>query len=171
MMGFVDDMTEAEPDWDATPTNERTGGGLFSPGRHQAIITESRVEEGQYGWQFVLQWRGTDSLTRGQALATRWDNLPPHPERAEFLKTDLATLGYTGPLGGLEQACIDGLFIGKICNIFVKKNERDGRIYTNVYLNDVLPERVDPDEWLVSRGAGVAGDNGYQHNADDDIPF
>lgn len=132
-MSFEDDMSVHDQEYAAAEAE--AGNTIFTDGSHQAAIVVSRVEEGQYGWQFVIGFAGIDQNTGKPATARKWTNLPPKPEFLPRLKADLLTLGYDGPLSGLNEACISGQFLGLFCDIGVKRKMGETREYVNVYVN------------------------------------
>lgn len=162
-MSFESDMKEHDEQWN--DAEAATGGpSLFSDGTHQAQITMARIEEHpDFGWQWVIGVRGTDANTGTPASMRKWHSLPPNDGGYEFVKADAVTLGYEGPLSGLEQACIDGVFDGLLVEIYVKskpgKNDPT-RTFSNMYFNKVL-------------GRGEIAEQGdfVPAAADDDIPF
>ncbi len=174
--GFAEEMAEHDEMFEQAEA--ASGPPIFTDGQHQVIITVSRVEQSDFGWQWVLGFRGIDSATKKPASIRKWTNLPPeNEERAGYLKADLAKLGYEGYLSGLEQACIDEQFIGVVVDIGVKTKPGQERDYTNVFLNRSY-EKVDVDEWLKSRGGDSGSGAPASAEADfvpipdeDDIPF
>lgn len=191
-MGFAQDMAEGEETWAATEAAEGGGGGaVFTDGRHEAVIDLARLEENDFGWQLHLRFRGIDSKTKQSARINKWESVPPRDEHAKYLKADLIMLGFSvtktdeqsgtdyedaRPLAELEEVCEkEEIFLGAVCQIFVKTTQGDTRDYQNVYLNGVLEERVKPEEWLASRGVAGAETNGSANTGstftDDDIPF
>lgn len=173
MSGFAEEM--AGHDDSFKEAEAATGPALFSDGQHQAAITVARVEQGQFGWQLVLGFRGNDSNTGKPASIRKWHNLPPDEGREGFLAGDLVMLGYAYTergLSQLEQACVDEEFIGLLCDIGVKTKTGGERDYTNVYINRVHG-KVDISEYAAEEGTGnefvPAGTGGLA--PDDDIPF
>lgn len=179
MSSFVSDMAEHEDIYQEAEA--ASGPPIFTDGQHQAIITVSRVENSEFGWQWVLSFRGQDAKTGKPASIRKWTNLPPEDEtRAGYLKSDLQRLGYDGSLSGLEQACIEEQFIGLVTDIGVKTKTGQERDYTNVFINR-SHGKVDVEQWLASRGgsseavdAPHTDSDGFDRPpplADDDIPF
>ena len=158
-MSFETDMKAHDEQWNETEA--ATGPVLFTDGTHQAQITMARIEEhADFGWQWVIGVRGTDSNTGKPASMRKWHGLPPSDEGYEFVKADAVTLGYTGDLSQLEKACIAGAFDGLLVEIYVKskpgKNDPT-RTFSNMYFNRVL-------------GEGEVADDFPAADADD-IPF
>jgi hypothetical protein len=168
-MGFAEEMAEAEEAY--LEAEAASGPPLFSDGKHQAALTLCRVENGQFGWQLVLGFRGVDANTGKPASIRKWHNLPPEPGREGYVKQDLNMLDYEGPLSGVEAWCISEAAIGLLCDIGVVTKPGEARDYTNVYINRVHG-KVDVDTYAggpPTEDAGVGGSGGLQ--ADDDIPF
>lgn len=174
-MGFADEMAGAEETWTETEAAVRTG-GMFSDGRHGAIIEELRIEQSTKTQVYQLCWkfRGQDSNSKTIASGRRWDDLPPHEDRMQYFKADLEMIGYTGPLSGLQEFCESEAAIGLVCTIYVKTKSGDERDFTNIYLNGCTGEKVELDDYLQSLGltetqaAQAATGSGA---VDDDIPF
>jgi len=178
-MGYAEELAQYDEEYEQTEGSGRTA--LFTDGKHQAVIATARVEwnENRNTWQWFLNFRGIDSRTRKPARAGKWTNLPPEEGRGIYLRDDLDMLDYHGKPSELQAACESGYFIGLVVDIGVVTKTGDERDFTNVYINR-LYEKVDPDEWLASRGAAMtssdhAADGPYEqapgYDTDDDIPF
>lgn len=166
-MGYAEEMAAHEETFKSA--EPAAGPVVFSDGSHQAIITVARVEEGQYGWQLILGFKGTDTNTKNPASIRKWHNLPPEGGREQYLAGDLVLLGYDYKergLGEIEKACVDEEFINLVCDIGVKTKPGEERDYTNVFLNRVHG-KGDP-EAFVTAGAPTAETAPI---TDDDIPF
>jgi hypothetical protein len=171
MSGFASEMAEFDDEFKQAEPVEGTGVVMFSDGSHQAAISEARVEQGTYGWQLMLKFEGHDSRMRRHASARKWYNLPPEPERVQYLAADLSMLGYDYKkrgLSGLEAACVAEEFIGLLCDIGVKTKAGAERDYTNVYINGCHGKVANLADYTGGEGA-VAFSSAEAD--DDDIPF
>lgn len=177
-MGFLEDMADHDEEFkQAEPAKQSA---MFSDGTHQAIVTICRVEEGQFGWQWVLGFRGEDSKLKVPASVRSWYNLPPDPEReweAGRLAGDLLLLGYNyedGGLSGIEGWCASEEAMHVLCTIGVKRKAGETRDYVNVYLNAVHG-KVEASQVERYTGGVTDGDESsdadFASGADDDIPF
>ncbi len=152
-MGFADEMGQFDDEAEAARQEPRRG--ILPDGTHQAQIVESRVEErdGRFAW--VIKF------SNDKGSINKWNNLDNEIGRKIAIQ-DADDLGYTGPLSGLQKACESEIFLGIVCEINVKTKAGKDRDYTNVYLNKVLGKRALPEPGSVP--ASTAG-------TDDDIPF
>lgn len=132
-------------------------------GTHQAVISESRIEEQEWGLQWFLQFRNQ------HGSVAKWHNLEPeNPDFLHYVKIDAQALGFDGSFSELPEWVAAEGPIGAVCEIRVKTKQKksgDGT-FTNVYINRVLG-KADPDTWVESLGVptGVTAAQG------DDIPF
>lgn len=174
-MGFADEMAGAEATYEETEAAVQRG-GMFTDGRHSAIIEELRIELSTKTDAYQLCWkfRGKDSNTKAIASSRRWDDLPPPEARIEYFKADMQMIGFNGRLSELEAFCESEAAIGLLCTIFVKTKTGDERDFTNVYLNGCTGEKVELEDYLQSLGltAEQATESASGSGAiDDDIPF
>jgi hypothetical protein len=129
-MSFESEHEQYDDEW-AEEDLVSPGGSLLPDGSHQVIVRESRIEEPDWGWQFVLKFGNNDGVI------TKWQNLDNDVGRKIAL-TDARMLGYEGPLSGLRAACESGQFLDKLCEINIKTTAGDTRDFKNIYLNRVL---------------------------------
>ena len=129
-------------------------GGALPDGKHTATITDSDIEESNWG---SVQW--SLRFENDQGSVRKWNALD-NPERLGYVKADLAKLGYTGKLSDLDPSS----FVGCVCEITVQRKTRDsdGKVFTNVYLNADTGRR---DDSVKAREPVPAG------QSDEDIPF
>lgn len=147
MSEFEAEMAQYEDEWAAANKDD-----VLADGTYQATLEICRVEHKDWGWIWAMLWRDVDS---GVSV---WSNLNLDNEVGREIAAKTAfRLGYEGPLGGLESACVDGKFESVTAEIYVKTKAGDTRDFTSVYVN----KRLD-SEPIASRAAG---------NDTDDIPF
>ena len=158
----MQEMQQELEQWDEVWAEEqekaRAGGGsVLKAGDYQAKIVISRVERSDWGdLTLVMRWEDL----AGEGIVTVYDNLSQEVGRS-IAAGRVKALGYVGPLSLLPQACAQGMFDDKICDIRVKDNpskDDPDKIYKVVYVN-----RVHDD-------VPFSGDF-RPASADDDIPF
>lgn len=178
-MGFLEDMAGHDEEFKQAEPSASTA--IFSNGKHQAIITICRLEEGTYGWQLVLGLRGTDESTKAPASIRSWYDLPPESGswKEEKLAGDLLSLGYNYKeegLSGLQAWCESEAAMHVLCTIGVTRKAGETRDYVNMYLNGVHG-KVEESQVERYTGGVVESDGGSADGADfaseevDDIPF
>jgi len=157
-VGFADDMKELDEEWNDAQANPSQPRMIM--GKAQAQVVECRVEQQEdERWTWVIKFKNTDGTVR------KFGNLD-HEVGRRIAAEDAALMGYTGPLSGLEEACMSGMFDDLICEINVVETKKPGaeRDYINVYINRVLGkgEPMSADEVDPAAVGSATGD---------DIPF
>lgn len=148
MSTFEEEMAGFEEEW-VEAQAEAGQAVMLEDGDYQARITESRVEEGEYGWQLMLKY--TD-LQTGRSIRS-WDGFDSEVKR-RITASRAKILGYEGTAAGLKEAVEGGAFIDLVCDIRVKTTEGDTKSFRNVYVNrcygkigdDGVPEFVPADD-------------------------
>lgn len=156
-MGFEDDFKELDEEWTEAQANPSRP-QMMPDGKHQAQVVESRVEQQDDGrWTWVVKFKNEEGSIR------KFHNLD-HEVGRRIAAEDAALMGYTGPLSGLEKACMAGEFDDLICEINIKPSKKQGadRDFKDIYVNRILGkgEPLAADE-AAPTGVGL----------DDDIPF
>ena len=126
-------------------------GGALPDGKHTTTITESQIEETNWG---SVQW--SLRFENDQGSVRKWNALD-NPDRLGYVKADLAKLGYTGRLSDLDTSS----FVGMVCEITVQRKVAGEKTYTNTYLNAVTGR----DDSVKAREPVPDG------QSDEDIPF
>lgn len=157
-MSFQEDMAQFEDDW-AGDMEKESAAKVLDAGTYQAKVAESRVGQTGWddGWEFVLRFEDVN----GAGQVTCWDSLETEIGRS-IGASHAKSLGYEGPLGGLQKHCESGEFDDLVCEIRVKDNVKGEpgaeKTYKSVYINRLFGKL---DKEAVA--ASVA--------PDDDVPF
>lgn len=157
-MGFKDDMEGMDEEWQEAQANPSKP-QMLPHGKHQVQVVESRVEQqDDQRWTWVVKFRNEEGSIR------KFNNLD-HEVGRRIAAEDAALMGYTGPLSGLEEACMAGTFDDLICEINVQPSKKQGadRDFVNIYVNRVLGK----GEPMAAEEAAVADPSA----TGDDIPF
>ena len=161
-MSFASDMESFDEEFEAAKDKPRPGGVILPDGRHQAIITEARIEHDSVGDRYSMVWQ----FRNKQGQVRKFFNLD-HEVGREIAAQDAALLGYEGKLSGLEEACESEFFIGIVCEIGIKTKPGADRDYTNVYVNRCLGQG-DLDDYVTEQTEDTPARSSV---VDDDIPF
>lgn len=167
-MGFKDEVSEHEDEWNDAQANPRPAGSgiqMLKDGPHQVLITEARIEQINDRWVWLIQFANREGGVR------KYGNLD-HEVGRRIAAEDAALLGYTGPLSGLEDACESEMFIGLVCDIRKRTKPGAERDFVDVFINNVHEEKSTPEVFGVNEN-GASAEESYipAGRVDDDIPF
>lgn len=160
-MGFEDEMSQFDDAW-AEDAEKPRGGVMLEDGPHQVIITESRVEEQDQDYTWVIKFVNKAGSIR------KWSNLG-HEVGRSIAASDSRMMGYEGNASGFKAWVESEGPIHLVCEIRVKTTPGTERDFKNVYVNKVLGVGNIEDFTLAEGEVATAA--GTKAVDDDDIPF
>jgi hypothetical protein len=154
--------------WGAAVKTAKANGpsGPVPPGKYTARIMEAVLENGQYGWQLIWRFQIVNGDYVNKKI-TRYDGLDG--ERSlEFVANNLQVFGVDiedFDLEDLPEICEQLTEKKPYVAIAVSINEKNGKEYTNIFINRHLEDDVEDE---TASGKAAADEDEEEAGEDED---